>query len=80
MGFIATLFVGGMAGWLAGRLMKGNGFGLFWNIILGLFGGFVGGHVLGWVGLEAGNGIVPQIVTSLIGAVIVLWVVSKFKK
>ncbi len=78
-GLIVTLIIGAIAGWLAGKIKKGGGFGALGNIGLGLIGGFVGGHILGWFGIYT-YGMVGRIVTALIGALIVLWVVGLFKK
>ena len=53
---IVWLAVGAVAGWLAGTLMKGGGYGLLWNIILGIVGGFVGGWLFETLGISAGGG------------------------
>ena len=50
------------------------------GVIVGILGGFIGGNVLGWLGINWGTTILGQIVTAVIGAVILLWVVSLFKK
>jgi uncharacterized membrane protein YeaQ/YmgE (transglycosylase-associated protein family) len=68
------LAVGAVAGWLAGLIVKGGGFGLLWNIILGIIGGIVGGWLFGVLGISAGSGLVGSIITAVVGAVvIVLW-------
>ena len=79
MGIIITILIGALAGFLAGKLMKGAGFGFWVNLLVGIAGGFIGGNVLGWLGIHWG-GIVGQIVTAVIGAVILLWVISLIKK
>ena len=53
---IAFLLIGAVAGWLAGLLMRGGGFGLLGNIVVGIVGAFVGGFLFGLVGLSAGSG------------------------
>ncbi|MDH3748828.1 MAG: GlsB/YeaQ/YmgE family stress response membrane protein [Gammaproteobacteria bacterium] len=76
---VTFLLVGGIAGWLAGKLMHGGGFGLLNNIVVGIIGAFIGGYVFGAVGIEAG-GIIGAIVISTVGAGILLFVVGLFKK
>ena len=78
-GFIGSIIVGCIAGFLAGKLMKGEGLGCLWNVVLGIVGGIVGGKVLDWFNIEWG-GLIGQIGTAVVGAVIVLWVASLIKK
>jgi len=73
------LAIGAVAGWLAGTLMKGGGFGLLINIVLGVVGALVGGFVFGLLGISAG-GLIGSIVTSTVGAVVVLLLVGLVKK
>jgi uncharacterized membrane protein YeaQ/YmgE (transglycosylase-associated protein family) len=54
MNILIQLILGGIAGWLAGKFMKGEGYGIIIDILLGLVGGWVGGSVLGWLGITAG--------------------------
>ena len=61
------LIIGGIAGWLAGTFMKGGGFGLVGNIVVGIIGAVIGGFVFGLVGLSAG-GLIGSIVVSTVGA------------
>lgn len=77
--FILYLALGAVAGWLAGKLMRGGGFGLLWNIIIGVLGGFIGGWLMHRVGIEKA-GILWELIVAVIGAVILLFVVSLFKK
>ncbi|MBR3528492.1 MAG: GlsB/YeaQ/YmgE family stress response membrane protein [Bacteroidales bacterium] len=79
MHIIITILIGALAGFLAGKIMKGSGFGFWVNLIVGIVGGFIGGNVLSWVGINWG-GLVGQIVTAVIGAVILLWLISLIKK
>lgn len=72
---IITILIGALAGFLAGKIMKGAGFGFWINLLVGIAGGFIGGNVLSWFGIEWG-GFIGQIVTAVIGAVLLLWVVS----
>ncbi len=76
---IIFLLIGAIAGWAAGKLMRGGGLGPIGNIALGIVGSYVGGHVLGWFGVYA-YGLVGRILTAIVGAVIVLAVVGLFKK
>jgi uncharacterized membrane protein YeaQ/YmgE (transglycosylase-associated protein family) len=78
-GFIAFLFIGAIAGWLAGTLMKGGGFGLLGNIVVGILGAIVGGYVFGMLGISAG-GMIGSIVTATAGAAILLFFVGLIKK
>jgi uncharacterized membrane protein YeaQ/YmgE (transglycosylase-associated protein family) len=78
-GLIAFLFIGAIAGWLAGTLMKGGGFGLFGNIVVGIIGAVIGGYVFGLLGISTG-GMIGAIVTATIGAAILLFFVGLIKK
>lgn len=73
------LAIGAVAGWLAGTLMKGGGFGLIGNIIVGIIGALVGGFVFGLLGISAG-GLIGSIVTATVGAVVLLAIVKVIKK
>ena len=80
MNFIWWLIVGAVAGWLAGQLMKGRGFGLLGNIVVGIVGAFIGGWAFGALGISLGAGLVGTILTAVVGAVILLFVVGLIKK
>ena len=60
MGFITWIVVGLIAGWLAGQVMKGGGYGVIVDIILGILGGVLGGWLFGALGIWPGSGIVPM--------------------
>ena len=79
MGIILSIVLGCLAGFCAGKLMKGGGFGLIMNLVLGLFGGLVGGWLFSMLGIQWG-GILGQLGTAIIGAVVILWVASLIKK
>ncbi len=66
------LIVGAVAGWLAGMIVKGGGFGLIGDIIVGIIGAFIGGWLFGQMGVSVGAGLVGTIVTATIGAVVLL--------
>ena len=79
MGFLTWMVVGLIAGWLAGQVMKGGGYGILVDIILGILGGIVGGWVFGLLGLHAG-GLIGSIIVSFVGAVILVWITRLLKK
>jgi uncharacterized membrane protein YeaQ/YmgE (transglycosylase-associated protein family) len=70
---LITLIVGIVAGFLAGKIMKGSGYGILMDLVLGLVGGLVGGFVVGALGLGAGGGIIWSIIVATLGAVILVW-------
>lgn len=71
---IIWLVIGAIAGWLAGQIMKGGGFGLVGDIVVGIVGSLIGGFLLG--GFFASLGIIGSIITAVIGAVILLFIVK----
>jgi uncharacterized membrane protein YeaQ/YmgE (transglycosylase-associated protein family) len=75
---IAFLIIGCLAGWLAGQLTKGSGFGLIGNIAIGVVGSFVGGFTFRLLGLHSGS-FLGSIVTATVGAVILLYIVRLAK-
>ena len=79
MGFLTWIIVGLIAGWLAGQVMKGGGYGILVDIILGILGGILGGWVFGLLGLHAG-GLIGSIVVSFVGAVILVCITRLVKK
>lgn len=77
---IIWLIIGAIAGWLAGLIMTGGGFGLIGNIVIGIIGAFVAGWLLPRIGLHIGGGFVPEIINAVIGAVIILFIVGLVKR
>lgn len=77
---IIFLIIGAIAGWLAGQIMAGGGFGLIGNIVLGIVGAFVAGWLLPRLGFYLGGTYIADIINALIGAVIVLFVVGLVKR
>ena len=69
---IIWLVVGAIAGWLAGMLVKGSGYGLIGDIVVGILGGLIAGWLLPQVGIVIGSGIIAAIIDAFIGAVILL--------
>ena len=80
MGILITILIGALAGFLAGRLVKGFGFGFLVNLLVGILGGFIVVDFLNWIGVSVGGTIIGQMLTAVVGAVVLLWVVSLFKK
>jgi uncharacterized membrane protein YeaQ/YmgE (transglycosylase-associated protein family) len=82
LSIITFLIIGGIAGWLAGLLIKGRGFGIIGDIIVGIIGAFIGGFVLIFFGLAGlfGAGIISAIVVAFIGAVILLSLIKLVKR
>ena len=80
MELLYFLLIGAVAGWLAGQIMRGGGYGIVGNIILGIIGAFVGGWLLGELGVSIGGGLGGTIATSVIGAIVVLLIAGLFKR
>ena len=80
MGIIAWLIVGAIAGWLAGVLVKGQGFGLLGDIVVGIIGAFVGGWLAGVLHIAIGGGFIASIITATIGAVILIVILRMIKR
>ncbi|MET3662527.1 GlsB/YeaQ/YmgE family stress response membrane protein [Aquamicrobium ahrensii] len=78
-GLIIFLIVGAIAGWLAGLIVKGYGFGLLGNIVVGIVGAFIAGWLLPRVGLYIGGDIIGSIINAVIGAVILLLLIRLVK-
>ena len=72
---LVILFVGLIAGWLAGKVVRGTGFGLIGDLIVGVAGAFVASLLFPRLGIALGTGIVSEIIYSAIGAIILLLVV-----
>ena len=77
---LVFLIVGAVAGWLAGVIVKGHGFGLVGNIVVGIIGAFLAGWLLPMLGIAIGGGIVAAIINALIGAVILLVIIGFIKR
>ena len=79
-GLIIWLVIGAVAGWLAGQIVKGYGFGLVGNIVAGIIGALIAGWLLPRIGFALGGSIIADIINAVIGAVILLFVIGLFKK
>ena len=74
MSFLWYILIGILAGWVAGKIMRGGGFGLVVNLVVGIIGGLLGGWLFGLFGLIP-VGSICCFITSLIGAIVLLWMV-----
>jgi uncharacterized membrane protein YeaQ/YmgE (transglycosylase-associated protein family) len=80
MAFVWFILIGLAAGWLAGQFVKGGGFGVVGDIVVGVIGALLGGFLFGALGLSAGGGLVGSLVVATIGAVVLLYVVRLIKR
>ena len=79
MHILIYILVGVVAGFLAGLIMRGGGFGFIVNLIVGIIGGFLGGWLMSLVGIEK-SGLLWEIVTAVVGAVVFLFILSLFSR
>ena len=77
---LIILIIGAVAGWLAGVIVRGVGFGLIGNIVVGIVGAFIAAWLLPQLGIAIGSGMVRSIITATIGAVILLVIVGLIKR
>ena len=77
---IVWLIVGAIAGWLAGKVVRGGGYGLIGDIIVGVVGGLIAGWLLPQIGIAIGGGFIADIIDSFIGAVILLVIIRLIKR
>ncbi|MGD0192802.1 MAG: GlsB/YeaQ/YmgE family stress response membrane protein [Rhizomicrobium sp.] len=73
---LIIIVVGVVAGWLAGQVMQGTGFGLLGDLIIGIIGAFVGSWLLPQLHIHLGSGILAAIINATIGAVLVLFILG----
>ena len=76
---LIILVIGALAGWLAGKLFKGRGFGIVGNIVVGIIGAVIGSFLFGLLGVTAGS-FIGSLVTATIGALVLLFIVNLIKK
>ena len=79
-GIIAWLIIGAIAGWLAGVIIKGGGFGLIVDIIVGIVGAVIGGWLAGQLGIQIAGGFISSIIVAIVGAVLLLFVIRLLKR
>jgi uncharacterized membrane protein YeaQ/YmgE (transglycosylase-associated protein family) len=80
MNFLWFLVVGVVAGFLAGKLVKGGGFGLLGDLVVGIVGAILGGWLFGMFGASAGGGLIGSIIVATIGAIVLLLLVRFIKR
>ncbi|HUV21237.1 MAG: GlsB/YeaQ/YmgE family stress response membrane protein [Gammaproteobacteria bacterium] len=73
------LAIGAIAGWIAGSVMKGKGYGIIGNMVIGIVGAVVGGFIFGLLGISAG-GLIGTLITATVGAIALIFVVQLIKK
>ena len=76
MDLVWFLLIGGIAGWLAGKFMKGGGFGVFGNVVVGIVGAMIGGFLFGLLGISTDGSPIGALVMSFAGAVVLLFAVG----
>lgn len=79
MDFVWFLLIGACAGFLAGVIMKGGGYGLVGDLVVGIIGAVLGGWIFGLLGIQAG-GLIGALVVALVGAIVLIAVVRTLKK
>jgi uncharacterized membrane protein YeaQ/YmgE (transglycosylase-associated protein family) len=80
VGVIGYIIIGGLAGWAAGKLVKGSGSGILMNIVIGIVGALIGGFLLSFAFDTASGGWIFTFLTALLGSVILLWIVGMARK
>jgi len=74
-----VVLIGMLAGWLAGQITKGGGFGLLGDLIIGILGSLLGSFLFGLIGIYAG-GLLGRLVMSVVGAIVLLWLIRLIRK
>jgi uncharacterized membrane protein YeaQ/YmgE (transglycosylase-associated protein family) len=80
MSFLEWIVVGLIAGWLAGQVMRGGGYGVIVDIILGILGGVLGGWIFGKLGVWPAGGILGSLIVAFVGAVILVAITRVLKR
>ncbi len=80
MSFLWFLLVGLIAGWLAGMLVKGGGFGIIGDMIVGVLGALIGGFLFTKLGVSSGGGLIGSIIVATIGAIILIFVLRLIRR
>lgn len=80
MGIVGVIIIGIVAGYFAGRLVKGSGFGIWVNLILGIVGALFGSWIFDLIGITLGNGLLESLISATVGAVLILLLVNLLKK
>lgn len=77
---VITILIGALCGWIASKLLKGKGFGFWINCLIGIVGSWLGGWIFKTLGITLVSGLVGDIIVSVIGAVVLLWIISLFRR
>jgi len=80
MHILGFLIIGLIAGWLAGKIMSGGGYGLVGDLVVGVVGAFIGGFLFDSMGVAQGRGVIGSLIVAVIGAVILLFIVRLIKR
>lgn len=80
VGWIGYIIIGAIAGWIAGKIVKGSGSGILMNIVIGIVGALIGGFLLSFFLDTAGGGWWFTLFTAVLGSVILLWIVGLVQK
>ena len=78
--FIWFILIGLVAGWLAGQVMKGGGYGVLGDIIIGVIGALLGGWLFGKLGIWPGGGLIGSLIVAFLGACILIWLLRMIKR
>lgn len=79
VGWIGYIIIGALAGWIAGKIVRGSGDGLLMNIVIGIVGALIGGFLLSFFLNTAGGGFFFTLFTAILGSVILLWILGKVR-
>lgn len=77
---IWVLILGAFVGWLAGQILKGSGYGLLMDIVIGVVGSWLGSWLFGIIGLGPAHNLIGELITGVIGSLVLLWIVSLIHK
>lgn len=80
MGIIGFLIIGIVAGWLAGKIMKGGGFGLIGDLVVGVIGTLLGGFLFVALDIHIGDGLIGSLITATVGAIVLLFLLRLIKR
>jgi len=80
MEYVWFIMIGLVAGWLAGQLMKGGGFGIIGDIVVGVLGALLGGFLFRSLGVSAGGGLLGSIIVATIGAVVLIFILRLMRR
>jgi len=80
MQFVWFILIGLVAGWLAGQLVKGGGFGVVGDVVVGVIGALLGGFLFSTLGVSAGGGLIGSIIVATIGAIILIFILHLIKR